>query len=75
MFMLQKLVAMIKDVRQKASSIVKEMAAKLLKLNEAEGTADSRSAFVQACTPVTIGQVRTVVLILYGLPNIATRTD
>lgn len=51
------LVAMIKDVRQKASSIVKEMAAKLLKLNEAEGTADSRSAFVQACTPVTIGQI------------------
>jgi len=66
---------MIKDVRQKAGSIVKEMTAKLLTLTEAEGTADSRSAFVQACTPVTIGQVSTLVLILQGILNITTWTD
>ncbi|KAL4067946.1 N-acetyltransferase B complex non catalytic subunit-domain-containing protein [Scleroderma yunnanense] len=51
------LVAMIRDVRQKANFVMKEMATELLKVSEAEGTADSRSAVVQVCTPVTIGQI------------------
>ena len=54
---------MIKDVRQKASSVVKEIAAELLKYIEAESAADGRSAFVQACTPITIGQVWIVLLL------------
>ncbi|KAG6336410.1 hypothetical protein ID866_2683 [Astraeus odoratus] len=51
------LATMIKDIRQRVNSIVKEMSSELLKVGEAEGTVDRRSAFVQACVPVTLGQI------------------
>ncbi|KAI6036277.1 N-acetyltransferase B complex non catalytic subunit-domain-containing protein [Pisolithus microcarpus] len=54
------LVSMIKDIRQKASSVVKEMSLELLKLGEAENIGDRRSAIAEACTPVTIGQVKNI---------------
>ncbi|KAI6005647.1 N-acetyltransferase B complex non catalytic subunit-domain-containing protein [Pisolithus albus] len=51
------LVGMIKDIRQKASSVVKEMSLELLKLGEAENSGDRRSAIAEVCTPVAIGQI------------------
>ncbi|KAI6160023.1 N-acetyltransferase B complex non catalytic subunit-domain-containing protein [Pisolithus thermaeus] len=51
------LVCMIKDIRQRASSVVKEMSLELLKLAEAENIGDRRSAIAEACMPVTVGQI------------------
>ncbi|KAH7889369.1 N-acetyltransferase B complex non catalytic subunit-domain-containing protein [Phlebopus sp. FC_14] len=52
------LVQMFKDVRAKASCVVKEMSTALVKAGEAEGTSACRKAFVQACAPVTVGQIK-----------------
>ncbi|KIJ69304.1 hypothetical protein HYDPIDRAFT_105904 [Hydnomerulius pinastri MD-312] len=51
------LVSQFKDVRSKASCALKEMSAELIKLAEAEGTAERRKAFVQACAPVMVGRI------------------
>ncbi|KAF9227685.1 hypothetical protein BS17DRAFT_774157 [Gyrodon lividus] len=51
------LVSQFKDVRSKASCVLKEMSAELIKFGEVEGTPERRKAFVQACTPVTVDQI------------------
>lgn len=51
------LVCMIKDIRQKANSIMKDMSFELLKLAEAENTGDRRSALAEACACVAVGQI------------------
>jgi len=51
------LVSQFKDVRLKASCVLKEMSAALIKIGEAGGSLEHRRAFVQACTAVTIEQI------------------
>ncbi|KAF8559771.1 actin cytoskeleton organization protein [Imleria badia] len=51
------LVSQFKDVRLRASCVLKEMSAALIKVGEVEGSVDQRRAFVQACTAVTIKQI------------------
>lgn len=41
----------------RASCVLKEMSAALIKLGEVEGSIEQRREFVQACTAVTIKQV------------------
>lgn len=56
-YKLGNLVSMIKDIRQKAGSTVKEMSLELLKLAEAESTGDRRRAIAEACASVAVGQI------------------
>jgi N-terminal acetyltransferase B complex non-catalytic subunit len=56
------LVSQFKDVRLKASCVLKEMSAALIKIGEAGGSLEHRRAFVQACTAVTIEQVHPSIL-------------
>jgi N-terminal acetyltransferase B complex non-catalytic subunit len=51
------LVSQFKDVRSKASHVLKEMSAELVRFGEAQGTSEGRKAFIQACTPVTVDQI------------------
>ncbi|KIJ16949.1 hypothetical protein PAXINDRAFT_168389 [Paxillus involutus ATCC 200175] len=51
------LVSQFKNVRSKATCVLKEMSAELIKFGEAEGTSERRLAFVKACTPVTVDQI------------------
>ncbi|KAH7922099.1 hypothetical protein BV22DRAFT_1037860 [Leucogyrophana mollusca] len=46
------LVQMFKDIRTKASCVLKEMATELVKISEREGTAESRKVFVDVCKPI-----------------------
>jgi len=43
-----------KDIRLKASAIVKAMSNELLKMGEEAGSAERRKSFVEACRPVMI---------------------
>ncbi|KAN0077095.1 N-acetyltransferase B complex (NatB) non catalytic subunit domain containing protein [Tylopilus felleus] len=51
------LVSQSKDVRLKASCVLKEMSASLIKFGDAAGGVEQRRTFVQACTAVTIKQI------------------
>ncbi|KAF8447742.1 actin cytoskeleton organization protein [Boletus edulis BED1] len=51
------LVAQFKDVRLRASCVLKEMSAALIKIGEVEGSVEHRQVFLQACAPVTIKQI------------------
>ncbi|KAG8217714.1 N-acetyltransferase B complex non catalytic subunit-domain-containing protein [Butyriboletus roseoflavus] len=51
------LVSQFKEARSKASCVLKEMSAALVKIGEVEGSSEHRRAFVQACTAATIDQV------------------
>lgn len=51
------LVSQFKDVRSKASCVLKEMSAALINIGEVEGSLERRRAFVQCCAAVTIEQV------------------
>jgi len=47
------LISNFKAIRVKATEVLREMSAELMKLSDREGTAERRKTFVEACHPVT----------------------